>query len=548
MKQYIKLPKISNQTIRQKYYTSESVRHPAKANIPMMIWILKKFCKDKDIVLDPMAGIFTTGIEGMRLFPHSLFIGIELEDKFVKMTQANIKKVEEIAKKDMFMKIGKAICVQGEARELEKVFKGKIDKIISSPPYSESIRTKTDADKRLNRLERAGYLKKKDWQRPGNIKTLGRNAMFSENLYSKNEDNIGNLKHGNIDKIISSPPYGEGLGHAHGTKVNSKLSIMAKQKGMNIGEYPDQTEENIGNLPHGKIDKIISSPPYSNVINQVKAGHQDLESQHEAVKARARAIATEAEKTNPGTNYHTPGRLRAIETMISGYSIDEDNIGNLKEHGNIDKIISSPSFGQAQSGGGIAKKGYDGPKHTPTDLIGKRSYMPENTGDNKNNIDKLPYVDKVISSPPYEGTLEKGKAGFEGLRKMGSPKTKKEILEHRKMQFSQAPYSNNSHNIGNIKGKTYLEAMFLVYRQCFAVLKNNGLMILITKDFIRNKRRVHLTDDTIKLCELAGLKYIHTYYRKIEHPSFWRILYQQKHPDVEKIDSEDIVVFEKRVY
>ncbi len=49
----------------------------------------------------------------------------------------------------------------------------------------------------------------------------------------------------------------------------------------------------------------------------------------------------------------------------------------------VDKIVTSPPFGEAQSGGGIARKGYQGPKHGPTDLVGKRSYMPENIGDEK---------------------------------------------------------------------------------------------------------------------------------------------------------------------
>lgn len=70
-------------------------------------------------------------------------------------------------------------------------------------------------------------------------------------------------------------------------------------------------------------------------------------------------------------------------------------------------------------------------------------------------------------------------------------------------------------------------------------------MVLVTKDFIRNKKRIRLDKDTIKLCEMAGFKYIHTYHRKIENPSFWRILYQQKHPEVEQIDCEDILCFRK---
>ena len=82
-KKYIKLPDVSNQKMRKKYYCVSAVKHPAKANIPMMIWILKKFVKDGDIVLDPMAGIGGTLCEGIRLFPNSLFIGVELEQKFV---------------------------------------------------------------------------------------------------------------------------------------------------------------------------------------------------------------------------------------------------------------------------------------------------------------------------------------------------------------------------------------------------------------------------------------------------------------------------------
>jgi len=160
---------------------------------------------------------------------------------------------------------------------------------------------------------------------------------------------------------------------------------------------------------------------------------------------------------------------------------------------------------------GIAKKGYEG-EHGSEGLrkghIGSRSYMPENTGEDKDNISNMPYTDKAINSPPY--------------------------LEA-KLQY----------DIGNSQRQTYLEAMLVVYQQCYKVLKPQGLMILITKDFIRNKKRIPLGEHTIKLCEMVGFKHIHTYHRKIEHPSFWRLLYYQKHPEVEKIDCEDILVFRK---
>lgn len=383
-KEYIKLRKLNGQKVRNKYYVTNAVRHPAKGDIPMMIWILERFVKDGEIVLDPMAGIGTTLLEGMRLFPKSLFIGIELEHKFVKWTNASIKKTESIARENWFMKIGKAICIQGDARDLERVLKKKVDKIVSSPPYSQ------------------------------------KNEPFASKSYLK----------------------------------------IRKEKGRDTSQ--------------------------------------------------------------PSQNYIP-------------YSQDPSNIGNLA-HGNVNKIITSAPFGQAQSGGGIAKKGYTGDKHSPTDLIGKRSYMPENTGQDKKNISNLPYIDKVISSPPYEGTV----SPYTGGAPM--PEDKGPHIGCRNIRTG---YTKDRNNLGNIKGKSYLEAMLLVYQQCFKVLKPDGLMVLITKDFIRNKKRVRLGEDTIKLCEMAGFKHFHTYYRKIENPSFWRILYQQKHPEVEQIDCEDILCFRK---
>lgn len=111
-------------------------------------------------------------------------------------------------------------------------------------------------------------------------------------------------------------------------------------------------------------------------------------------------------------------------------------------------------------------------------------------------------------------------------------------------------------NIGNLPhgqikatiGKTYLGEMLKVYEQCHKVLKIGGLMVLVVKCFIRNKKVVDLPQDTIQLCESVGFKHIKTHYRKITNPSFWRILHRQKYPDVDpkgRTDEEDILIFAK---
>ena len=219
----------------------------------------------------------------------------------------------------------------------------------------------------------------------------------------------------------------------------------------------------------------------------------------------------------------------------------------------VDKCIFSPPFAEAQSGGGIAVKGYQGPKHGPTDLVGKRSYMPENIGNSEGQVGNLPYgqIDKIITSPPYEGSVS-GEGKSEGeLKELYNRKNVRQShltpgrLRHESV--ISGGYSGSDNNIGNLKSESYLEAMLQVYQQCHKVLKPAGLMILVTKNFIRNKQIVRLDTDTIKLCEQAGFTYLERHYRKLPAQSFWRTIYHQKHPEVEKINHEDVLVFEKNL-
>ena len=234
----------SNQAMRKKYFCPSSISHPAKMDLPLCRWIIDKFCnKDKpEIILDPMCGIGSTLIMGMLMRPQSLFIGIELEDKFVKMTQDNIDKANKLAERDMFLKVGKAMVIKGDARSLQGLLQNNISKIISSPPYAEMITRKPSKRDIDNEAMRIG----------GNL--------FNYN--PDNPKNIGNLKHGDIDKIISSPPFGpatsgrgiakKGYKEKHGEMENiGGRSYMPE----NVGEI----EGNLSNLPY--VEKIISSPP-----------------------------------------------------------------------------------------------------------------------------------------------------------------------------------------------------------------------------------------------------------------------------------------------
>ena len=143
-------------------------------------------------------------------------------------------------------------------------------------------------------------------------------------------------------------------------------------------------------------------------------------------------------------------------------------------------------------------------------------------------------ADSIISSPPYANIGHS----------QGNSEMQKNIIQ-KKHTWAGQEYSGNKSNIGNLKSQSYLEAMLQVYQQCYSVLQPRGLMVLVTKNYIRNKQIIRLDLDIIRLCYQAGFDLEERHYRKLPSQSFWRILYHKKYPEVPLIEYEDILVFRK---
>ena len=193
------------------------------------------------------------------------------------------------------------------------------------------------------------------------------------------------------------------------------------------------------------------------------------------------------------------------------YGYQGKNIGYAKP---IDSIISSPPYEEAM-----------GDKHhSPrADKLAREKSNPVTYTDR---------VDSIITSPPYEEAHDQ-KIG--GLTNTNRP----DLISYSWVK------TENKENIGNLKSDSYLSAMLQVYQECYKVLKPQGLMILVTKNFIRDKKEVRLDMDTIKLCEQAGFKFKERHYRKLQARSFWRTIYYRKYPNAPRLDREDILVLEK---
>ncbi|MBA7671909.1 hypothetical protein ES703_80078 [subsurface metagenome] len=306
------------------------------------------------------------------------------------------------------------------------------------------------------------------------------------------------------DSIVTSPPYSDSPAGG-GLNVKPPRPGTDDQSGRSPGS-PSQAGA-------GKYDKVITSPPYAEA-SQFK----DLD----------------------WINREQP-RLHRPQ---------------------VDKIVTSPPYSETEATQRLPD--------IPTSKGGQTEYEPQSL---ETNIGNLPYgeIDSIITSPPYEGSLESGSRHTKGgiadrdkkLTQTGTyadlshqEKRRQRLIDqgHDPKDFLGGKarnaqidweYSGSDENIGNLKSNSYLEAMLQVYRQCYKVLKPGGLAIIVTKNFIREKKVVRLDLDTIKLCEKSGFSFIERHFRKLPGQSFWRITYKKKYPDVETLDTEEVMVFQK---
>lgn len=85
--------------------------------------------------------------------------------------------------------------------------------------------------------------------------------------------NLGNLKHGNIEAVIGSPPYATGCSHTGGDdprpekiKGGGRAAYGPGCAGGVAESNYGQTTGQLANLPEGEPDIIISSPPFAGSV------------------------------------------------------------------------------------------------------------------------------------------------------------------------------------------------------------------------------------------------------------------------------------------
>jgi DNA modification methylase len=433
----------------------EAFSHPAKMAYGLLSRILSHaeeqgWLAPESVILDPFGGISTTGILGA--YAGYQVITCELESRFTNLAMQNVKLHLNKWQK---LKCPVPVIIQGDSRRLCELVE-KADVIVSSPPFQGVQGTGS------------GELE----ARKGRTDTTGE--------YGNTPGQLGAMKPGKLDLILSSPPYAESLA-SDTRKTKNDTWKGQRPDGSRGGEIKNvdygQTKGNLGNLKAGDVDCVISSPPYAET---------PVEQTHMTSNKRG-------DEVNPNYRPSWKKKLKeGYDKTKRPYGKTDGNLGNLKA-GDVSLILSSP--------------GYCGCEHTK--------------------------ASKGIA----EGARKGCKAGND-----------------------DGGY-NSDGNVSAMQGDTFWQAAKEILEQCFQILKPGGHAIWVCKDFVRKGKRVPFSDDWLKLCESVGftLECRHqamlvkeeshdslfggTITKKTERKSFFRRLAEAKGSP--RIDHEDVICVKK---
>lgn len=293
------------------------------------------------------------------------------------------------------------------------------------------------------------------------------------------------------DAVITSPPFTQG--YQSGGGINKKGYGPNGEDKVGQRTYQaqggDRVAGNIETLKEGSVDACISSPPYATI--STGAGGLNTKPAKHPGQQSGRSAASSSQDTD------------------QRYGDSEGQISRLKD-GGIEAVVSSPPWEANAEGARKASKFKDpsailksGRGHGASDaaVLAQAERDAQNTyGESPGQIGKLKggSVDAIATSPPYAGSIK----NVEGCGT--DPKASDRKCGPNSQQASREGYGNTSGQIGREDGETYWQAMAQVYLSCLKAIKPGGVLVLVLKDYVKDRKRVPLCDDTARLLEHIG--------------------------------------------
>ena len=497
-------------------FTQDSNKHPAKMAVQLAYRIFEHgqkrgYWKPGDLILDPMAGIGTTGIVGASLGYNVLLL--ELEYHFLSMAAANI-----CVLRTKMPDAGKISLLQGDARQLEAVLvHADAAGALSSPPYSSEFREQHPGT-------RGGEIAQES-QRGGSFRGYG--------------------------AAVSSPPYGGEP--RQGTDQHSERQEGGEWSGKYQGGcHPDRLK----GASHNKMAGAVTSPTYGDSGLQVGCSHAVRKLAAEGKWDEATALFQQFEEEQVRRGMRRSVRSDPAIRAVIQRSLESENAGYSGGARAPEAAVASPVYPDDPS----KHKGSEGPGSGSKARLA-RSPHPGSVpyGSQTAQIGNLPDpkgdIDAVLSSPPYHQDMNRDRKTSASWEKHCAGRGGLPVERN---------YGTSPAQIENVKNQeTYLSAMRQVYAQLHLVLQPGGVVCLVTKNPVKKGQIRRLDQDTILLMEAVGFTFLERQMAMLaeelgvqqrldggadrircERKSFFKRLFERKYPDL-RVDHEDMLWFQK---
>ncbi|MBN1491147.1 MAG: hypothetical protein JXA69_14635 [Phycisphaerae bacterium] len=223
----------------------EAFAHPAKFARGLIERIIahglgQGYWRAGQVIGDPFGGVALGGVVAGYYGLH--WLGVELEEKFVGLGEQNLA-----LHRPKFAALGYAVdvrLVQGDSRRFAEIVAA--DAIVTSPPYDPNTKHDHTHEQRDGRR---GYRQ-------------GQGCHRGSENYGDTPGQIGRLSAGSVDGVITSPPYAESVHDGNGIDQAKLKGNPAGKNTQAKAEGYGQTPGNIGNLKAGGLDGVVTSPPW----------------------------------------------------------------------------------------------------------------------------------------------------------------------------------------------------------------------------------------------------------------------------------------------
>jgi hypothetical protein len=362
-----------------------------------------------------------------------------------------------------------AVLLNGDSRYLRRVIsQAQVDGLLSSPPYATGCAHTGGVD-----------------PKPEKIKGGLQSAYGVVDGYGATTGQLGGMSEGDLDGLLSSPPYEGGLtagGNLHSPSTSSSTNDPRGRKTGGgkeqvYGLHPGQ----LGNMPAGSLaDSLLTSPPFAG--NSGGRGEVSRNGIDAALFDRHSGGMKRGTGENPDNLDHLP--MKGFEAVLS--SPPYVNVDPAKNGSGIN--IQKQYETYRASGGGSSFEAF----------CQQQAKHSQGYGASEGQLGAMPNggLDSLLSSPPFENAVPQ--------------QDKKFKAPHDSTGYLRGDYGTTTGQLGTEQGQTFWSAARLIVEESYHLLKPGSYSAWVCKKFVRNGQIVDFPGQWQQLCEACGFEYVET--------------------------------------